>query len=136
MTPTRALAWTLAYVLVGSALFWDGVSGFVEGAYRYWFVDLLFLCLLVLLSWLVYRSYRKGRKSWLANSPKRERRRLAFMSAALFICVAVLQIVVGCLKYPDDKLSYIVTASGWLLVSAESWRRYLELRGPEVSSSE
>jgi hypothetical protein len=130
MTPTKALAWTLAYVLAAASLFWSLLSDFVGAAYRYWFVDLFFLCFVVLLSWFVYRSYRKGStNSFSAKLPKNERRGLAIVGVVIFICSAVLQIIRASSASPGNSLSYFAAASVWLVLAADNWRRYLQLKG-------
>ena len=136
MTPFKAFAWTSAYILAGSAVFWSGFSQFVKAPYQYWFIDLFYLCLFMPLSWFGYRSYRKGsNNSSFSNIPKSHRRLSAIVGVVIFICGALLEIVLATLKASDHRLAYIATASVWLVLGADRWRRYLELKGPEVSAS-
>ena len=138
MSPPKALAWTLAYILAASSVFWSGLSEFIEAPYRYWFVYLLFLCLLVPLSWFIYRNYRnhKGFKNpYFSKIPKREQRTVAMVGAVFFICSAVLIIVLAWLS-SEHRPSYFAAPIVWLVLGADSWRRYLELKGPEVSLSQ
>lgn len=125
MAPSKALAWTFAYVLAFSFLFWSLLSDFVGPAYRYWFVDLLFLCFVALLSWFGCRSYRKGSTN---SFPVNERRGLAIGGVVACICLAVPQVIRASSASPGHSLSYFATASAWLVVAADSWRRDLELR--------
>ena len=55
MTPFKAFAWTSAYVLACSAVFWSGFSHFVKAPYRHWFRR-SFLPLLIRASILVCLS--------------------------------------------------------------------------------
>lgn len=140
MTPFKAFAWTSAYVLAGSFIFWSRFSDFVEAAYRHWFADLLYLCLFVPLSWFVYRSYHRGsyrrgsNDSFFANIPKREQRAMKIVGGVLQICLAVLEIVLASSE-ADHRLFHFAVASFCLVLGADNWRRYLELKGPEISSS-
>jgi hypothetical protein len=137
MTPIKAFAWTLAWVWAGSCAFGILVSLFVDAGYRYWFVDLLFLCMLAPLSWDAYRRYRKGSMySSFTKLPKHERRVGAIVGVVIFVCCAALQIVRAWSALPDSRLGYLATASVWLVLGAERFRRYLELRRPEISSSQ
>jgi len=137
MTPLKALAWTSAYAVAASSIFWSWAMEFAEAAYEYWFVDLFFLCLLAPLSWYVYRSYRKGSMyAFFAKIPKSQKRAMAIVSIVVFVCAAAERIINAWLTFPDHKLWHSATASVWLLFGAENWRRYLELKGPELSSSQ
>jgi len=136
MTPFKALAWTAAYVLAGSFLFWSGLSEFVKAAYRHWFVDFFFFCLFVPLSLLVYRRYRNGsNNSFFANIPRRQQRGVTLVGVVILICAATFEIVLASWKVSDGRLVHFAIASVWLVSGADSWRRYLELKGPEVSAS-
>ena len=57
------------------------------------------------------------------------------VGGALVICLAVLEIVLGWLKVSDGRLGHFAMASVWLVLGANNWRRYLELKEPEVSAS-
>ena len=136
MTPTKAFAWTAAYVLAGSFLFWCKFSHFAKAPYQIWHVDLFYLCLFVPLSWFLYRGYRKGSyNSFFPNIPKSQQRGVQIVGGVISICVAVPQIVLASLKVSDGRLFHFAVASVWLVWGADSWRRYLELKGPEVSSA-
>lgn len=130
MIPSKALAWTFAYFLAGSSLYRSLLSDFVGAAYRYWFVDLFFLCYVALLSWFVYRSFRKGSaNSFSAKLPKKERRGMAIVGVIVFICSAVVQIIPASSASPGHSMSYFATASVWVVLAADNSRRCLELRG-------
>jgi hypothetical protein len=104
----------------------------VEAPYRHWWVDLFFLCLIVPLSWSTYRAYRKGSwDSFSAKFLKSERRVATIGLTVFFISLAVLQIILKWLGFLDHGLP---AASVWLVLGADSWRRYLELKRAEVSS--
>lgn len=136
MTPTKAFAWTAAYVFAGSFLFWSWFSDFLEAAYRHWRVDLFYLCLFVPLSRFVYRSYGKGpSSSFFSNIPKSQQRGMQILGGVILICAAVLEIVLASLKISDGRLFHFASASVWLVLAADNWRRYLDLKDPEVSSS-
>ena len=136
MTPTKAFAWTSAYVLALSFLFWSGLSDFVAAAYRHWFVDYFFLCLSVPLSLFIYRRYRKGGgdNSFFTNIPKRQHPEGKIVGAVILICAATFEIALGTWKASDHRMDHFAMASVWLVLGADMWRRYLELKGPEVSA--
>jgi hypothetical protein len=135
MTPIKAFAWTAAYVLAGSFYFWSE-SSFGKAPYRHWSTDLFYLCLFVPLSWFVYRSYRKGSgHPFFENIPRSQKRGMQIVGVVIFTCVATLEIVLASLKVSDGRLHHFATASVWLVLGADSWRRYLELKEPEVSSA-
>jgi hypothetical protein len=137
MTPVKAFAWTLAYVFAGSSIFWKWVSRFVAAGYRYWFVDVFFLGILGPLSWYVYRSYRNGSMHCsFANLPKSEQRVMAIVGPVFFVCAAAVQTIDAWLTFPDHRLWRFAPVSVWLVLGAENWRHYLELKGPEISSSQ
>jgi hypothetical protein len=136
MTPLKAFAWTSAYVLACSFLFWSKFSHLAKPSYQHWHVDLFYLCLFVPLSWFVYRSLRKGSdNSFFQNIPKSQQRGVQIVGGVISICVAVPEIVLASLKVSDGRLFHFAVASVWLVLGADSWRRYLELKEPEVSAS-
>jgi hypothetical protein len=136
MTPIKAFVWTAAHVLAGSFVFWSGLSVLAKSAYRHWPVDLFYLCLLVPLSWFGYRSYRKGSdNSFFANIPKDQRRVSKTVYGVILICAATLEIMLAIRNVPDGRLIHFSIASVCLVVAADNWMRYLELKGPEVSSA-
>ena len=136
MTPIKAFAWTSACVLACSFLFWSGISHFVKAPFQNWRVNLFYLCLFVPLSLHVYRlyRYRKGfENSFFENIPKSQKRGSALVGSVILICVATFEIALATLNVSDHRLVRFASASVWLVLGADRWRRYLELRGPEVS---
>jgi hypothetical protein len=133
MTPIKAFAWTSAYILSGSAVFWSRSLPFREAAYRHWFVYLFYLCLFVPLSWFGYRGYRKGSEnSVFANIPKSQKRGMAMVGGVLMICLAAAEIVLAA-KVSYGRQFHFALAGTLLVSGADSWRRYFELKDPEVS---
>jgi hypothetical protein len=97
----------------------------------------LYLCLFVPLSRFAYRRYRRGSNdSFFANIPKRQQQRaMKIVGGVVLICAAVFEIVLASSEASDHRLVHFAVASVWLVLGADKWRRYLELKGPEISSS-
>jgi hypothetical protein len=74
---------------------------------------------------------RKGStQGLLTKLPKNEKRVMAIASAVFFVCYAVFEILLAWSRFPYYR------ASVWLVISADSLRRYMELKSPEISSSQ
>ena len=122
--------------LPARSVFWSKFSHSAKAPYQIWHVDLFYLCLFVPLSWFVYRSLRKGsNNSFFPNIPKSQKRGLAMVGVVISICAATFEIVLASWKVSDGRRSHFAVASVWLVLGANEWRRYLELKEPEVFCS-
>jgi len=133
MSPLRAFAWTAAYILTGSFAFWSVLSVYSKSVFKYWQRDILFLSIFVLLSYLIYRKYRRDGCLSFAKRSITEQRRIAFACGVSFSSLAVLGMVLSLFStYP---LSHFATWSVWLVVGADNFRHYKDSKNAEASVS-